>query len=170
MKTALSTTYTALKVSIFQICSFQVSIMSFFEQYRMNIPLFAPSLPFLISLHRDYYAVYDRTTAGGYKPSARGSRLPAHPSMAHVPDPNDDFSEASIKYWLPLADFYHFPHLTYFESVEQLVDILHSIRMERLWQISEEMRAYNRNALKEILRFWRMRLLAIAHFSPFHPE
>lgn len=144
--------------------------MSFFEHYRMNIPLFAPSIAFLISLHRDYYFVYDRTAAGGKTASARGSRLPPHRSMSHVPDPNDDFSEASFKHWLPLADFYQFPNLTYFESVEQLVDILHAIRMEELWQMSDAMRVYNRSALKELLRYWRLRLLDVARYSPFHPE
>ena len=40
---------------------YQTSLMMFFEQYRMDIPLFAPSLEFLVKLHMEHYLVYDKS-------------------------------------------------------------------------------------------------------------
>ena len=144
--------------------------MSFFEQYRMNIPLFAPSSEFLITLHRDYYVVYDRVATANpysYMPSCNSSRIPPHPSLvnASIPDPNNEFSNESLQYWLPFSDYYHFPNVTYFESVEHLVETLHNVTDERLMEISNAMRVFNRESLKSILRYWRKRLFDIALVS-----
>ncbi|CAF4268864.1 unnamed protein product, partial [Rotaria sordida] len=40
---------------------YQVSIMSLFEQYRMNIPLLVPSLDLLTKLHYEYSVVNEKT-------------------------------------------------------------------------------------------------------------
>ena len=146
---------------------YQVSLMSFFEHYRMDIPLFCPSLEFIIFLHHRFYTVYDRTPNGGFVPSMRGSKLPVHPSMAGTPDPNNDFDLASIRYWMPLADCYNFPHITYFDSFENLVETLHNMTEPRLLRISRSMSVWNRENLKEILRYWRRRLLNIAFYRMF---
>ena len=146
---------------------YQVSLMSFFEHYRMDIPLFCPSLEFIIFLHHRFYTVYDRTPNGGAEPTMRGSKLPVHPSMAGTPDPNNDFDLASIRYWMPLADCYNFPHITYFDSFEHLVETLHNMTEPRLLRISNSMRVWNRENLKEILRYWRRRLLNIAFYRMF---
>ena len=140
------------------------SLMSFFEQYRMDIPLFCPSKEFLIFLHHQFYTMYDRTRNGGQIPTARGSHMPPHPSMNGIPDPNNDFDLASISYWIPLSDFYTFPHITYFESFENLVDTLHNMTKPRLRHISLSMRAWNIANLKVIIRYWRRRLLNIAFY------
>lgn len=149
---------------------YQVSLMSFFEQYTMGLPIFAPSLDFLVHLHGEHHLVYDRTIA--YMQVLPGSYMPRHPSYGGPPnlDPNDDFSEESVRYWLSLSDFYQFPHVIYFSSVEQLVELLHSMAIDRLTHISNQMMQFNRHRLKHILRYWRGRLLDVAHYSPNHPH
>ena len=140
------------------------TLMSFIEHYRMDIPLFCPSKEFLSFLHYRFYTMYDRTRNGGSSPTARGSIFPPHPSMAGTPDPKNDFDLTSINYWIPLSDFYYFPHITYFDSFEQLVDTLHNMTETRLLHISSTMRAWNRENLKVVLRYWRRRLLNIAFY------
>ena len=144
---------------------YQVTVMSFFEHYRMDIPLFCPSAEFLTFLHHRFYTIYDRTRNGGHTPSARGSPLPPHPSMAGTPDPNNDFDLTSIKYWIPYSDCFSFPYVTYFDSFEHLVDTLHNITEARLWNISRSMRVWNIENLKDLLHYWRRRLLNIAFYS-----
>ena len=174
--------------------------MSFFEHYNMGIPLFVPSLDFLTSLHMKHHYVQDRTCHPGklggsglpvhpaYNGSARvrvtvnndakrnSSSAPgtqSQPSNEYlILDPNNDFDERALRYWLSLSDFYTFPHVAYFNSVENLVDILEKMWREpaRLLAIHETMRATNRERLKSLLRYWRRRLLDIAEYSPHKPE
>lgn len=160
----------------------QVSVMSFFEQYTMGIPLFAPSLEFLVRMHMDHWQTDQRTFNHGYRWTH--SFLPAHPSLASanhsgrpVPDPNDDVHEEPVRYWLALADYYYFPHVTLFESVEQLVDTLQRLHSEAsatpayptLRSISSRMMHFNRQRLKQLLRYWRARLYDIARLTPNNP-
>ena len=146
---------------------YQTSLMSFFEHYRMDIPLFCPSLEFLIFLHHKFYVIFDRSVQAGPSRVARKSLLPPHPSMAGTPDPNNEFDLPSIRYWIPLSDYYVFPHITYFNSFEQLVDTLHNMTEARLWHISRSMRVWNIENLKEIIRYWRRRLLNIAFYTNY---
>ena len=149
---------------------YQVSLMSFFEQYTMGVPIFAPSLELLVKLHIDHHLVYDRTI--GYMQMLSGSYLPRHPSYGGPPklDPNDDFSEESIRYWLSFSDFQQVPHVTHFASAEHLVETLHSMTTTQLITISDRMMQFNRQRLKRILQYWRRRLLNIASYSPHRPH
>lgn len=99
---------------------YQVSVMSFFEQYKMGIPLFVPSLNFLVKLHMDYGLVSERTWSRirtGVAP--KGSPIPKHPDY-DGPDPNDDTSPNALRYWLNFSDFYVLPHIQYFNSFAEL--------------------------------------------------
>ena len=175
--------------------------MSFFEHYNMGIPLFVPSLDFLTSLHMKHHYVQDRTyhlgKLGGsglpvhhaYNGSARvrlsvannsansnvtfaAGNQSQHSNEYLILDPNNDFDQRALRYWLSLSDFYTFPHVVYFDYVEHLVDILEKMWSEpaRLHAIHEAMRATNRERIKSLLRYWRRRLLDIAEFSPHKPE
>ena len=157
--------------------------MSFFEQYSMGVPLFAPSLNFLTQLHINHWLVGDRS----YRSRPERSSLIQHHSdyngSARVPafnssvptitlDPHDDYNTRAVRHWLSLADYYTFPHVVLFESAEQLVDILQLMwRAPSLLQsIHEKMRLENRSRLKSLLLYWRQRLLDIAQYSPYRPE
>ena len=95
-----------------------------------------------------------------------------------MPDPNNDVDENAIRYWLSLCDYYEFPHVILFESVEQLVELLHHLNAEAveipnystLRFISRKMMVFNRKRLKRLLRYWRARLLEIARVTPIFPR
>ena len=151
---------------------YEVSTMSFFEHYRMDIPIFVPSARFLVELNIRYHVVFDRTRrAGSRAKPARHSELKAHNSTRalKVPDPNNDFNIKAIEYWLPLSDYYQFPHIFYFNSVEHLVDVMHNTSEARLFETSAAMRKFNVAHLKQILGYWRRRLVDIAKNSNNRP-
>lgn len=158
----------------------------------MSIPVFAPTLDFLTRLHlQSKFVLYKKV----YKGEQRKSELPMHPNYtgnARVPlcanrttstppeikdryialDPNNDFDERSVRYWLSLADSVALPHVVHFDSYEQVADILHSMWTDRsrLQAVHEAMRTSNRERLKFLLKYWRRRLGDIAQHSPFKPE
>ena len=147
---------------------YQVSTMSIFEQYRMCIPLFFPSHKLFVEWNMRYRVAYDRTTAMKWG-FLNASDIPPHPSQSDTPDPNDEGNAKAHEYWLRLADYYTLPHITHFSSVGQLVEILHHMNRERLLDVSAAMSDFNRSQLKQLLRFWRSHLLAIARYSPNKP-
>ena len=164
----------------------------------MGIPLFLPSTDFLTTLHIKHHILQDRTW---HHWKVKGYGYPVHPtynggarlrpvtenatgsSAAEarpqnksnadiILDPNNDYDERALRYWLALSDFYTLPHVVYFNSVGDLVDIL-----ERMWRyparlqaIHFAMRVANRERLKLLLRYWRRRLQDIAEYSPHRPE
>lgn len=165
--------------------------MSFFEQYNMGIPLITPSVEFLAYLHEQYFFVTDRVGELDIKkrrghgkskidahPSYNGSALvralpPYDTSKAYILlDPNNDLDPRALLHWLSFSDFYTIPHVTHFNSIENLVDILEAMWKEpqRLQDISRAMQIENRSRLKSLLRYWRRRLLDIKEHSPHKPE
>ncbi len=98
---------------------YQVSVMSFFEHYRMGVPILAPSLALLTEWHMAYGMVSERTwdTVLANAP-AGGSVLPRHPDADEPFDPNDEHSAEAVRWWLQWADFYVFPHVILFDSWE----------------------------------------------------
>ena len=176
----------------------QTTVMSFFEQYNMGMPLIVTSLNLLAKLRMQYHAVQDRTY---HQSKLRGSGIPIQPTYNGsariristntsnnnsaafgtqsqtsindiILDPNNDFDEHAIHYWLSLCDFYTLPHVVLFDSVEHLVDIFEKMWREpaRLHAIHNAMRATNSERIKSLLHYWRRRLLDIAEFSPHKPE
>ena len=164
--------------------------MSFFEQYNMGIPLFAPSVEFLAQLNEQHFFVSDRvgelivTKRRGHGRSIIQPH-PAYNGRARVPayktndiyyyntlDPNNEMDPRALRHWLSLSDFYTMPHVVHFHSVKNLVDILDTMWKEprRLQKISNAMRIGNRSRLKFILQYWRRRLLDIKQHSDHQPE
>lgn len=148
---------------------YQVSTMSVFEQYHMNIPLFFPAHATFVEWNIKHRLLYDRTSAMLWGFST-GSDIKPHASRRAIPDPNDERDPNSQSYWLRLSDFYTLPHVVHFGSVQELVELLHSVTRERLFAISADMRAFNRSQLKHLLHFWRERLVDIANASQNHPD
>ena len=148
---------------------YQTSTMSIFEQYRIGIPLFFAAYKTFVRWNFKYRLAYDRTKVGlaGFP---NGSDIPPHFSQRGIPDPNDEGDPESHVYWLRFSDFYTLPHITYFDSIEDLVSILQEMTRERLVHISSQMRAFNRQVLKKLLIYWRRRLLDIAQYSQNHPN
>jgi hypothetical protein len=57
-----------------------------------------------------------------------GSVLPRHALADEEHDPNDEASEAAVRYWLQWSDGYTFPHVVLFDSWEDLVAKLATVR------------------------------------------
>jgi len=107
----------------------------------------------------------ERTWAGVHGGRPSKSSVKAHASQAHIPDPNNEQNKGAIRYWIKFADFYQMPHITYFDSVSDLIDKLGKFTTTELQQISNRMKEYNAAALKELLGKWRTILKMIAKTS-----
>ncbi len=130
---------------------YQVSLMSLFEHYRMNIPLFFPSLDLLTDWDYTYRVVTERTwdrISGNLKNS---SVIPGVLS-SDIPDPNNDFDRNAIRYWLQFSDFYQWPHITYFNSID---DLAIKLITTNLPEVSRNMKKYNANVKKTLHEQWR---------------
>ena len=108
------------------------SVMSFkmCEFYALGLPLFVPSVKFFGKEHnfgpdkKEHNFGPDRPSTSKYyceKPTLE-ELIPAHPTSTHPYSPNVDGSidmEAEC-YWLQMADFYQWPHITYFDNMTDL--------------------------------------------------
>jgi len=131
---------------------YQISLMSIFEYYRMNIPMYAPTPRLLASWQVKHRVLNELTWDLVFKKAARGSPLPRHPSVpASVPDPNDQANEAGLAYWLKFADFYEWPHIDTFDSWDEL---LTKIKAADLNAVSAKMAAHNTQMKDGLLGDW----------------
>ena len=140
---------------------YQVSVMSLFEQYRMNIPLFFPSLALLTDWHYEYQVVSERTwdhTLTGIPPN----RSHINGVLRDVPDPNNDRDRDAIRYWLKFSDFYQWPHILYFESTDDLVEKLTSTDFQK---VSQRMKEHNRQVGQDLQSTWTRILQTVKQYS-----
>ena len=110
---------------------YQVSFMSLFEFYRMQIPLFVPSPRMLTRWHLKHRVLSERSWDTVFGRPGSHSVLQQHPgyngSSCRIGDPNDEFNESSLLSWLSLADFYQWPYVTTFDSWNELFSRLHTL-------------------------------------------
>jgi len=130
---------------------YQVSLMSLFEQYRMNIPLFFPTLDLLTEWHYTYRVVSERTWDGVGNNRKNASTIPGVLGP-DIPDPNNEFDRVAIRYWLNFSDFYQWPHITYYNSTD---DLAMKLTTTNLVEVSENMKIYNENLKKSLHDQWR---------------
>ncbi len=131
---------------------YQTSVMSFFEHYRMAIPIFVPSLEFLVELHLQHGVVSERTWARVRtgKPPMR-SPIEKHPSYRVALDPNDDVSRDALKYWFRFADYYTMPHVILFHSFDDLITKLNTMDLNA---VSKKMMRRNQHDLDKSIKQW----------------
>eukprot|EP00605_Chrysophyceae_sp_TOSAG23-4_P001439 GSChrysophyteH1.ASY1.ANO1.1567.1 assembled CDS len=89
---------------------YQVSIMTFYEFYRMGVPIFVPSIDLLSK----------SLISGFYDGRLRQNAIPG--LFTH--DPNNEFSQDAVRAWVKLSDYYTWPHVTTFDSFDHLVTML----------------------------------------------
>lgn len=93
------------------------------ELYALGIPIFVPSIEFLVQLK----LVSDRTLLDDFYcgKDLKFSDLPnQHPRSTHPHSPEDRDSIAAMNYWLQFADYYQWPHIQRFVSWGDLIDKL----------------------------------------------
>jgi hypothetical protein len=130
---------------------YQVSLMSLFEQYRMNIPLFFPTLDLLTEWHYTFHVIDERTWDGVNGNRKNASTIPGVLGP-DIPDPNNEFDRGAIRYWLNFSDFYQWPHITYYNSTD---DLAMKLTTTNLVEISENMKIYNENLKRSLHDQWR---------------
>jgi hypothetical protein len=139
------------------IIPYQVSTMSFFEYYRMNIPLLAPSISLLTEWHMKYNILNERTwvsVRGG--PRQHASVVPAFNATAYPYDPIDEINREAVAYWLQFSDYYTMPNIILFDSWEDLKEKVAIIDFEKvsiqMAKYNEQLKRYTGVQWKKILR------------------
>mmetsp|Transcript_266 Transcript_266/g.747 ORF Transcript_266/g.747 Transcript_266/m.747 type:complete len:165 (-) Transcript_266:51-545(-) len=123
----------------------------------MNIPLFAPSLPLLVSWEQRFSVMAERI----YWSSAPRPTTP-FPNSTTL-NPNTRKSHRAMRHWLALSDIYTFPHVILFDSAEHLVQLLRSTDLEA---VSAKMAKSNRRMLRKLRSSWRRLFLRMFEGQP----
>ena len=140
---------TAKELSLYRaiVCiPYQVSTLSIFEYYRLNIPLFFPSKRLLKEWKNKYGILWERIYGW---PERIPEFIVGEPIQ--VPNPNSDTNEA-FDYWLQFADWFRLPHVQQYDNFDHLMELL--MRSD-LFKISDEMKKYNTHQREELVRKWR---------------
>lgn len=146
---------------------YTVSVMSFFEHYRMGIPLFVPSIDFMVELQLKHNVLSERTWARyrtGHVPN--GSVVSKHPSYPVDHDPNNDVDPEAMRYWFQFADYYVLPHVQQFSSFEDLACKLVSTDLRK---VSRLMQQFNIREEAYLLDVWQSILERIDTGAPVTP-
>ena len=125
---------------------YQVSVMSFFEHYRMGIPILCPSLSFLVKLQQKMLFLSEKGWSFN-----RPSLVKKHEESNQKYDPNEDADYASLTTWLGYSDFYTFPHVILFDSWEDAVE---KLQRADLHDISSKMRDYALALEQQVVLQW----------------
>jgi len=142
------------------IIPYQVSIMSFYEFYRMGIPIFLPTARLLTQWHVEHRILKERSWPMTRNRPQRSSMIPPfakryqcgvdcqkkHHKLPELfkHDPNNEFSAQAVAAWLQLCDYYTWPHVVLYDSPEELVELLKPRRslLPALQTISRSMRQF----------------------------
>jgi len=133
------------------IMPYQVSIMSLFEYYAMNIPMFVPTLDLLVRWQIEYQIMDELSWNCVLSSCNKTSLIPAHPSSPHKVDPNNVLDPAALRYWLKFADFYQWPGIIYFHNWNDLVS---KAMTTDLKQVSAVMRKHKVKEMRKTLKLW----------------
>ena len=114
------------------------------EIYALNIPLIVPSIKFYRTVFSGFGG--DRVTYGGFYCPKNGEVGKPHPTSLHPYSPNVYASadQEAESYWLQFADFYHWPHVTYFDDYQHLEEVLSKMDFN---DIHDKMVAENKRRL-----------------------
>lgn len=134
------------------------SIMSFYEHYWLQVPMFVPSKKYLLQLADERFGDMPlalSTLSFQEKPLGGSVIKITHDFVGRdwrwVPDPHTREGRES---WLDFYDFYRLPHITYFDSPEDLADKMASTSTSELWEISRAMGRENERRQKVVSDQW----------------
>lgn len=132
---------------------YQISFMSFFEVYRMGVPIFIPSPKLLAGWHNNLGVLKERTWDRVYGKPGIASVIPRHKESKSTmqSDPNNEDSFDAILEWIKLADFYSFPFTIQFQSWDELIRLLQTTDLQA---VSRSMLDFNRQEEFRIRNKW----------------
>ena len=130
---------------------YAMSLMSIFEQYTSNIPLFFPTEQFMLTLYQANF--------GGVMRESSFNLIHNQQNKSFIDplyniDLNDYKDIKSVKKWIELSDFYDenwMPHINYFNSFKELNELSNKLNTNN---ISEEMRLFNVERKSKIYSLW----------------
>ena len=130
--------------------------MAFYEYYSMGMPLFFPSKKWM------YRTVYHKegnlgtTAMPDYReqsPYVSDAEKAAYRETLHPFAPVGEFqSLMARKHWLPYSDFASWPAITYFSSVQELIQKLIEADPEAL---SLKMKQFNERRFVSSVAYWK---------------
>lgn len=101
------------------------------ELYALGIPIFVPSIDFIVQLN----IVRDRTLLDSFYcgRKLKFEDMPKqHPNSHHPFSPEDKISPKAMAYWLQFADYYQLPHIQTFSSWPNLIEKLSSTNFKEV--------------------------------------
>jgi len=121
---------------------YQASTISFFEFYRVAIPIFCPSKRLMSKWHDEYGLMWERIYGHPSRPEflKRSERK----------NPNSETKE-SFEDWNQFSDCYNFPHVQLYDSAEDLIRRLQTVEF---FDISAKMQAFNRKQKAQLKERW----------------
>lgn len=130
---------------------YNASLMSIFEQYVSNIPLFFPTKRYLLEMWLNEVPVVHQICWPATLGKTPGSIIP----HKHEKDPNNYSDFNIISHWLDYADYYYgeMKHIQYFDNREERNAIL-ELSDKALFDISSKMREDNVRRKISILNKW----------------
>merc|ERR1712039_569515 len=143
--------------STFSACIFwpwDVMMLLFNELYTMTMPLLLPARRWMLQLithslsHTEVNWWHLRDSVGGGLPEPSGVPYP----LPFVPWVGQEEGLRPAAFWYELTDFMQFPHLTYFES---LPDMLEKLRDLDVPAVRAGMRSFNRATFLDSISFYR---------------
>ena len=102
------------------------------EIYSLSIPMIIPSIKFIRDVLQGFGL--DRTARGSYYCKTFPEVGERHPTSIHPysPDKQASVDPEAEYYWVQFSDFYEWPHITYFDSYDQLEGILDSMNFSAI--------------------------------------
>jgi len=122
---------------------YMTATISFCEFYRMNIPLFFPSLDLIVQWEIEHKLLSARL----YWPDVPEPEDPPNPFS-----PNKQDAE-SAKYWLKHAQWLTYKHIIYFDDWD---DLFLKLYTTDLVEASAKMEQHNQERASSITRSWEM--------------
>jgi hypothetical protein len=139
---------------------YQVSTMSLFEHYTAGIPVFVPSIPFMMYLYQQEIALEHYSNNRLYRLEAASSIQP-HSSSLHQHDPNEYDNLDSVQYWLQFADYYDSAWMPLIQQFDSWEDLDTKISEIDLGILSHRMHFDNYRRRVSIYDSWRKLLSCI---------
>jgi hypothetical protein len=130
---------------------YNCSTMSMFEYYTANIPLFCPSIKFMVELFQKYpnHILTDLTWNRIF-----GMRPKSIIDCDVNNDPNRYDNLEIITKWIEYSDFYNqesMPHIVYFDSFD---DMYFKLKTTNLNEVHDRMKKYNETRKIDIYNKW----------------
>lgn len=140
---------------------YTISTMSIFENYTSGIPMFFPSLDFMLRLRKSFghLGVLNQLSWREVWRLQPGAILPPGEDVTDI-NKYDNIEEE--KSWVELADFYDeewMPHINYFNSFPELSNMLATIDTST---VSQNMLSFNKIRKQRIYSLWEEVLRGIS--------